>query len=271
MGRLALQLEGSLNAGELCREGLIDFQALLDGVAAVDDGGVVATADELTDARSGHLGIFLGKIHRNLAHKDVVALAALAEDVLLRHVVVVADFLQDVVDGQRLVIDLHGTLDDALCQSHVDIGVIDDAIGQQGVDDALEVAHGAVGSLGDELDDVSGNLQTVAQALGIEDVDAQLGVGLLQLGNESAGETGQHAVLQPLQIHGGTVGGEDDLLAQAEQVVEDMEEGIDRALGSGPLLHIVDDEHVDGLVEVDKIVDGVLTAGVRELHLEEAC
>ena len=169
-----------------------------------------------------------------------------------------------------MIVDLDGTLDDALGQMHVDIGVVDDAIGHERIEHALQVAHGAVGGLGDVLDDHGWNLQAVATALGIEDIDAQLHIGLLQLGNETAGETGEQAVLHASEVHGRTVAGQDDLLAQTEQVVEDVEEGVEGLRRTDPLLDIVDDEHVDRLKEVDEVVGGVLTHGVGELHLEEA-
>lgn len=60
---LFLQFEGVLDTGELGLEGLIHLQALLDGVAAVDDRRVVAVADELSNATRRHLRIFLSQIH----------------------------------------------------------------------------------------------------------------------------------------------------------------------------------------------------------------
>ena len=47
---LFLQLEGILNTGQFGREGLVHFQALFDGRAAVDDCRMIAVADELSDA-----------------------------------------------------------------------------------------------------------------------------------------------------------------------------------------------------------------------------
>ena len=49
-----------------------------------------------------------------------------------------------------------------------------------------------------------------------------------------------------------------------------MEERCHGLLSRCPFLHIVDDEHVDGLIEMDEVVDGILAAGITELHLEEA-
>ena len=97
----------------------------------------------------------------------------------------IANLLENIVDRKRMVIHLHGTLDDALGQLHIDIRVIDNRISHQGVDHTLKIAHTAVSSVSNKLDDICRYLQTVATALGIEDIDAQLSIGLLKLSNQS--------------------------------------------------------------------------------------
>ena len=59
----------------------------------MDDCRVVAVADELSDTGGCHLGVFLSEIHRYLAHLHIVATAALAGDMTLLNVVVLADLL----------------------------------------------------------------------------------------------------------------------------------------------------------------------------------
>ena len=183
----------------------------------------------------------------------------------------VAHLLQNIVNGQRFVVHLHGTLDDALCQTHVDIGIVDHAISQQRIDDTLQVAYTAIGRLCNEADDILRNLQTVTTTLCMQDIHAQLHIGLLQLCNQTTGETGQQTILQPLQVYRRTVAGQNNLLAKTEQMVKDVEEGGYRLLCRSPLLYIVDDEHVNGLVEIDKVIDCILAAGICKLHLEQAC
>ena len=123
---LLLQLEGILDAGEFGREGLIDLQPLLDGIATMNDRRVIAVANQLTYTPRWHLRVLLGKVHRHLANLHIVTLAALAEHVLLGDVIMLADLLNDIVDGQRMVVNLHGTLDDALCQPHIHARIIYD-------------------------------------------------------------------------------------------------------------------------------------------------
>ena len=52
-------------------------------------------------------------------------------------------------------------------------------------------------------------------------------------------------------------------------MIEDMEEGGDGLLSGGPLLHIIDNQHIDGLIEVDEVVDRILSTGIGKLHLEQ--
>ena len=243
---LLFKLEGILDAGEFCLESQIHFQALLDGIAAVDNRRVVAVADELSDATGGHLRIFLSQIHRHLTHLHKVAFAALAEHLTLLDIVVTAHLLEDLVNSERMVIYLDGTLDDALGQTHIDIR-----------------------SFSNILDDVGRNLQTVATTLGTENIFTKLHIRFFQFGNQSTGETGEQTVLHALKVHRRSVGCQNNLAPHTEKMVEDMEERVKRLGGVHPLLDVIDDQHIDGLVEVDEVVGGVMTHRVGELHLEQ--
>ena len=52
-------------------------------------------------------------------------------------------------------------------------------------------------------------------------------------------------------------------------MIEDMEERVECLGGVHPLLDVIDDQHVDTLVEVDEVVGCVMTHRVSELHLEQ--
>ena len=54
-------------------------------------------------------------------------------------------------------------------------------------------------------------------------------------------------------------------------MVEDMEEGVKRLRGCHPLLNVIDYQHVDGLVELDEVIDGILPHRIGVLHLEQTC
>ena len=249
---------------------MIYLQALADGVAAMDNGAVVAAANKLADTRSGHLGILLCKIHGNLANEHNIVFTTLAGQGRLRHVIVIANSAHNLVDGEGLVVHLHGSLNDALGKAHVDAGVVDNGIGQKGIDDSLEVAHAAIGGLSNILHHLGRYLQSITLNLAVQDVHAQLGVGLFHLGNQSARESGDETLGHSLEVNGRTVAGQDDALAVAEKVVEDVEEGLLCLRGSHPLLNIIDNKHVDGLIERDEIVGAILHHRIGILHLEQS-
>ena len=73
-----------------------------------------------------------------------------------------------------------------------------------------------------------------------------------------------------MQVYRRTVAGEYYLLAVAEEMVEYMEEGVDGLACCSPLLNVVDDEYVDGEVEIDEVVDHVAPSGIGKLHLEQS-
>ena len=58
-------------------------------------------------------------------------------------------------------------------------------------------------------------------------------------------------------------------LAVAEEMVEDVEESVLCFRCTHPLLDIIHDEHVYGLVEADEIVERVFQYCIGVLHLEK--
>ena len=80
----------------------------------------------------------------------------------------------------------------------------------------------------------------------------------------------EQTVGDALQLRWRPIGGQEYTLAVAEEMVEDMEECVLCALLVLPLLYIVNNQHIDGLVEVDKVVYLVLYLGRGVLHLEGA-
>ena len=52
-------------------------------------------------------------------------------------------------------------------------------------------------------------------------------------------------------------------------MIEDVEEGIQSLGRINPFLNIINNQHVNGLIEVNEIIRGILTHRVRELYLEQ--
>ena len=236
----------------------------------MDHRRVIAVAYQLTDTACRHLRILLSQVHRHLTNLHQITLAALTGNLTLLDIVMTAHLLKDLINGERMVVDLHGSFDDALSQTHVHIGVVDNGISHQRVDDSLKIADAAVGRLCNILDDISRNLQTVTTALRMEDINTQLHIRLLQFGYQTTGETGQQAILHALEIHWRTVAGQNDLASHAEKMIENMEERVECLGRIHPLLDIIYDQHIDALVEVDEVVGRVMTHRVGKLHLEQA-
>ena len=84
------------------------------------------------------------------------------------------------------------------------------------------------------------------------------------------GKTREQSLVHAFEVHGRAVGGKDNALSVAEEVVEDMEERILRLDGRHPLLDIIHDQDVDSLIEVDEIVGRIVPHRVGVLHLKEA-
>ena len=53
------------------------------------------------------------------------------------------------------------------------------------------------------------------------------------------------------------------------QVVEDVEKGVLRLGHAGKLLCVINDEHINSLIEIDEVIDRIIAHRVRVLHLEE--
>ena len=92
---------------------------------------MITTTYQLSNACSWHLGIFLGKIHGHLTYQHIITLSRTAKDTLLTDAEMIADFVQNVINRQWLVIDFHCPLVDPLRKTLVFILIINDAICQQ--------------------------------------------------------------------------------------------------------------------------------------------
>ena len=180
-----------------------------------------------------------------------------------------ANRFNNIIDGERLIIQLHGTLDDALGKTDINAAVINNAVSQKTIDGSLQIAHTSVTGLGNERDNIYRNLQTVTTNLIAQDIHTQLDIRLLQLADQAARETGEQTVWHILQLYRRAVARQDNTLSVAEKVVEDMEEGIQRLRLTSPLLDIIHNQHIDRLIEVDEIIARIMEHGIGILGLEK--
>lgn len=268
LGIMPFQLKRVFNALYLVREVGIGLQSALNLCAAVYHGAVVAATYQFAYAAGGHLGIFLCQEHRHLACHHIVAFAAAAVYLGHGNVEVVAHAVNNIVNGEGLFVNLYGTFYHTFSQAQVNLAVVNNAESHERVDHALQVANRAIGILGNIFYHVFWYLQPVAIHLFVKYIHAQLHVGALERSYQSAFKACEQTVHNALQLNGWAVGSQDNAFVVAEQVVENVEEGGLCALLVLPLLYIVNNQHVDGLVEVDKVVYLVLYLGRGVLHLK---
>ena len=80
---LFLKFKRCFDAIEFCYECFVDLQSFLNSVTTMNNCGVVATTNQLTNTSSRHLGMLLSKIHRDLTDLNNRLLTTLAEHILL--------------------------------------------------------------------------------------------------------------------------------------------------------------------------------------------
>ena len=147
-------------------------------------------------------------------------------------------------------------------------------MGKERVDNTFKVAHVIGCVMSDEVDDIRFNLKTFLIAFSLEDFSAQLIVRTFDFANETPLETCQKAWNQVFKLNRRAVAGHDELFARLVQIIKNMEECI---LSSDfsftcKLLNIVNDKHIDTLVEIDEVIDKISTNSIDILHLEDvAC
>ena len=178
---------------------------------------------------------------------------------------VAAYHLDDVFDRNLLLIELHVGFENLFGQRRGDLPSEERRVGHQRRQRAFDLAHVGRDVVGEELHDLFRDLRAHLLRLGADDLHLRVVVGLVELGGKPPLETRQQTVLDVLQFDGRLIRREDQLLARQVQVVEDVEEDVLRTRLSGQLLDVVDDEHVDHLIEVDEI--GNFAAFVRRLEL----
>ena len=263
--------ERGLYALKLVRELVVNLQSALNLSTAVDDGAMVAATNHLTYAYGRNLGIFLCEVHRHLTRHDKLALAAAAVDIVDGDVEMVAHSTDDLFHGDvLLLLHLNRAFEHLLSHRHVYATLVDHREGLKHVEHALKVAHRAVGVAGYKLGHIARYVEILLIDVLAEDVHAQLSVGTLQRRNESTLETCEQTVHHALQLYRRTVSSEDYSLVVAEKMIEDMEEGVLSAFLVLPLLYVVNYQNVDGLIEIDEIVNLVLNLRRGILHLEGA-
>ena len=94
-----LQFERVFDAREFCIEFFVDLQTFLYLRTTVDNGTMVATANELTNSAGGHLGEFVRQIHAHLTGDYDVVFPRTGIDGGCGDVEKAANLFEYIVDG----------------------------------------------------------------------------------------------------------------------------------------------------------------------------
>src|SRR5574344_1762119 len=111
------------------------------------------------------------------------------------------NLLYDIIYRQRLVIHLHGSLDNAFCQADINSAVIHNAISQQTIDGTLQITHTAITGLSNETNNLLGDFQAITTYLIAQDIHTELLVRFFQFTYQTTRETRQKAIWHIFQIY----------------------------------------------------------------------
>lgn len=212
-----------------------------------------------------------GQIHCHLTCLGEVPFAAFRFD----------GFGVDVVLGAYYVIDALHTLFVvgvvlfdycayyAAGQIEVYFGVEECGVGEQRGECAFEVADVGGDLFGYVVYHFGRYFQAVLIDFVLEYLSSQLKVRLFDLYDEPHFEAGEQALFHAFELAGLAVAADDDLFADEQEVVEDVEECVLGFRFADELLYVVDDEHVDALVEVDEVVGLLGLDGIGVLQQED--
>ncbi len=199
----------------------------------------------------------LARIHRHLTRPRDRAGAACRRHVGQADVVVLGDLALDLLDGDPAVVRLQDVVQHLLRRLQRDRTAEQVGVRDQAVERALQLAHVGGDLVRQELQHLRRHGDAGACRLGLQDRDAQLEGGGVQVGDHAAAEPRAQPVLEPGQVGGRLVGGDDDLLAGIDQRVEGVEELLLRIVLADQELQVVDHQHVDRaqlVLELDRLL-----------------
>ena len=119
--------------------------------------------------------------------------------------------------------------------------------------------------VGDVLAHLRGHIQVEQFGLAAHDGHPGLEVRGLDIGQQAPFKPGLEAVLQGLDLLGGPVGGENDLLAVLVQRLKGVEEFLLGAFLAADELDIVHQQYIGAAVLVVEFVGGIVLDGIDDL------
>ena len=224
---------------------LIVLHVPLHGLEGVDDGGVVAAGEFPPDLLHAHAGDFPQDIDGNAPGRSHIGVALGAPNVGRGHVEGAGHLANDLFDGHRYRLGLvEDILDGVLRHADHRLDALQHIIGVQLFHCALQLADVVFQVVGNELCHVLGQVQMQQLCLALHDGNAGLKIRRLHIGGQTPLKAGAQTLLQALDLLGGAIGGDDDLLVGVVQGVEGVEELFLRGLLARDELDIVHQQKV---------------------------
>ena len=261
-------MQGVADLLDVLPEDRIVGEHIADGVDRMEHGSMVALTHEGTDLGEGAGGQFLAEEDRDMArHHDVLG-AHLTQQRRFAYIEMFADGLEHLLELGGIGLDTDDTADNLLGELEIDLAVSERSVSEERSQYTLQVADGVRNMGSNEVDYLVREVDTVVVHLIMQDILAELVVRAAYLGGEAPLEARKQAIFDIPQLQRRAVARQDELLARLLEVVEDMEEGVLGALESGEVLDIIDDEHIDRLVEIQKVGNTIQVVRILELQLK---
>lgn len=219
----SLLLQNGLKPLHFVPEVPVDGNAPAGLFAAVKHSGMVAPADTPAYLGIRHIGIFMTKIHGELARLHHVLLTAFGENILLFHPVMLTYGREDTVGRKFAFFQIDSAGHNAGCECQVYVAIVYNGVSHDAVDDTFKFAHAAFHVLCDVLHHLTGKTQPVAADFRLQYGLTQFGVGFFHLSYHAPLEAREHALLNAFEKHRRTVAGNYQLAAVLLQVIEYME------------------------------------------------
>src|SRR6056297_53679 len=241
---------------------------LVDLLDPVHHGGVVAPAEASPDLGQGAAGELFAQVHGHLPGTRIAARAPWPDEIGQADVVMVGHLALDLLDRELALVAAQHVREAILRQ------VLRNGLAHQRGEGAeprqgtLEHAHVGVDPVGEEFEHAVLDLEiglALAVAFGavLQHAEAQLVIGGMEIDDEAALQPRLDPVLEPRDLSGCAIGGDDDLLVLVHQRVEGVKEFLLRAVLAGDELHVIDHQHVDRAEHLLEIHD---LAVAQRLH-----
>src|SRR5688500_3280865 len=209
---------------DILGKGAVGGAQLFDLLDRVHDRGVVAAAELAADLRQRAGGQLFGQEHGDLARAGDLAGAARRLHVGQLDVEMLGHPLLDFLDGDAAVVGAQQVAQQLLrgFQGHrmTNQGGVGGDAGQR----AFQLAHVGRDAVGKELQLLVRNRHARLFGARLQDAQAQLVGGRVDVGDQTPAEAGAHALLQSFEVGRRLVGREHDLAVLVSEGVEGVEE-----------------------------------------------